>query len=87
MAEKKADRTRNERQARRRAREKHWLSENGFSSWEVVHTLLVNGFAKIVGDKDKTPTGTVGLTKSWERTANKPGCSSEQSDTSGQCQR
>ena len=41
MPEKKPDKTRNERQARRRAREKLWLAENGFSSWEAVHTALL----------------------------------------------
>lgn len=41
MPEKKADKTRNERQARRRAREKQWLAENGFSSWEALHTALL----------------------------------------------
>lgn len=42
MPEKKPDKTRNERQARRRAREKQWLAENGFSSWEAVHTQLLS---------------------------------------------
>lgn len=42
MPDKKADKTRNERQARRRAKEKKWLAENGFSSWEAVHTALLN---------------------------------------------
>ena len=41
MPEKKPDKTRNERQARRRAREKQWLAENGFSSWEAIHTALL----------------------------------------------
>ena len=41
MPEKKEDKTRNERQARRRIREKQWLAEHGFSSWEVVHTKLL----------------------------------------------
>ena len=80
MPEKKADKTRNERQARRRAREKQWLSENGFSSWEVVHTLLVSGFAKIVGDKNRNPAGDPGLMESWARTTIEPGSTLEQSD-------
>jgi len=42
VTEKKADKTRNERQARRRAREKQWLAENGFSSWEALHTKLLS---------------------------------------------
>jgi hypothetical protein len=42
MAKKKVDITRNERQARRRAREKQWLAENGFSSWETLHTKLLS---------------------------------------------
>jgi len=48
MPEKKADKTRNERQARRRAREKLWLAENGFSSWEAVHTILMKDSYKLV---------------------------------------
>jgi len=48
MPEKKTDKTRNERQARRRAREKQWLTGNGWSSWEAVHTALVNGKIKLV---------------------------------------
>jgi len=42
MPYKKIDKTRNERQARRRAREKQWLTENGFSSWEALHTKLMD---------------------------------------------
>lgn len=41
MPEKKKDKTRNERQARRRTREKKWLFEHGFSSWEALHTKLL----------------------------------------------
>lgn len=47
MPKKKTDKTRNERQARRRAREKQWLNENGWSSWEALHTALVNGKIKL----------------------------------------
>jgi hypothetical protein len=43
MTDKKPDKTRNERQSRRREREKHWLAENGWTSWEAVHTLLMMG--------------------------------------------
>lgn len=43
MTVKKRDKTRNERQARRRVREKQWLTENGWSSWEAVHTALITG--------------------------------------------
>jgi hypothetical protein len=39
----KPDRTRNERQTRRRDREKQWLRENGWSSWEALHTALMKG--------------------------------------------
>lgn len=56
MAEKKPDKTRNERQARRRAREKLWLSENGFSSWEALHTKLLSkqiGLTKLENREDK----------------------------------
>lgn len=41
MPEKKTDKTRNERQARRRDREKQWLIENGWKSWEAIHTGLI----------------------------------------------
>lgn len=50
MPEKKKDRTRNERQARRRAREKQWLTQNGFSSWEVIHTALIIGKYHLVNE-------------------------------------
>jgi len=39
----KPDRTRNDRQVRRREREKQWLKENGWQSWEALHTALMNG--------------------------------------------
>lgn len=32
------DKTGNERQQRRREREKAWLKEHGFESWEALHT-------------------------------------------------
>jgi len=48
MHNKKIDKTRNERQARRRAREKQWLSDHGFSSWEVVHTKLIAGVLSLM---------------------------------------
>lgn len=35
------DKTRNQRQARRREREKQWLEANGWSSWEALHTALM----------------------------------------------
>lgn len=58
MAEKKADKTRNERQARRRAREKQWLAENGFSSWEALHTKLLREKIALVNVTDgrESPT-------------------------------
>jgi len=37
------DRTRNQRQARRREREKQWLEANGWISWESLHTALMKG--------------------------------------------
>ncbi|MGB4594457.1 MAG: hypothetical protein WBI14_00940 [Anaerolineaceae bacterium] len=43
MAESKPDKTRNQRQARRREREKQWLTEHGWTSWEALHTALVKG--------------------------------------------
>lgn len=58
MPEKKKDKTRNERQARRRAREKQWLTEHGFSSWEVVHTKLMKGHTRLVDVKEEMPFST-----------------------------
>ena len=37
------DKTGNDRQRRRREREKVWLKEHGFESWEALHTALMNG--------------------------------------------
>ena len=37
------DKTGNERQQRRRKREKEWLKEHGFESWEALHPALMNG--------------------------------------------
>lgn len=37
------DKTGNERQQRRRQREKEWLKEHGFKSWEALHTALMSG--------------------------------------------
>jgi len=42
------DRTINERQARRRLKEKNWLAEHGWGSWEAVHTALLKGLVKLV---------------------------------------
>jgi hypothetical protein len=39
----KKDPTRNQRQARRREREKLWLKDNGWQSWEALHTAIMNG--------------------------------------------
>jgi hypothetical protein len=44
---KKNDKTRNQRQARRRKREKQWLEANGWRSWEALHTALINGTARL----------------------------------------
>ena len=35
------DKTGNERQARRRERERKWLDEHGYKSWESLHTALM----------------------------------------------
>ena len=35
------DKTRNERQSRRRRKEKEWLKQHGFKSWEALHTLMM----------------------------------------------
>jgi hypothetical protein len=53
MPEKKVDKTRNERQARRRAREKQWLTDHGFSSWELLHTKLLGNKLGIVNLVDE----------------------------------
>ena len=44
----KIDNTRNERQSRRREREKQWLTENGWRSWEALHTMLMNGSSRLI---------------------------------------
>jgi hypothetical protein len=36
------DKTRNERQRRRRIKEKRWLKKHGFKSWEALHTRLMD---------------------------------------------
>lgn len=41
------DKTGNERQQRRRKREKEWLKDHGFESWEALHTALMNGEASL----------------------------------------
>lgn len=40
-----------ERQSRRRQREKVWLAENGWGSWEAIHTALLKGWVKLVSVK------------------------------------
>jgi hypothetical protein len=51
------DRTRNERQARRREREKLWLKANGWRSWEALHTALMSGATSLITRKvDLSPT-------------------------------
>ena len=45
--ERKTDNTRNQRQARRRKREKKWLLENGWRSWEALHTALIKGSVRL----------------------------------------
>lgn len=50
-AEKKNDRTRNQRQARRREHEKKWLRDNGWRSWEALHTALMNGSVQVTDGK------------------------------------
>jgi hypothetical protein len=44
----KIDNTRNQRQARRREREKQWLTHNGWRSWEALHTSLINGSTLLI---------------------------------------
>jgi hypothetical protein len=49
------DSTRNQRQARRREREKQWLKENGWRSWEAMHTALINGSARLISGAADAP--------------------------------
>jgi hypothetical protein len=51
----KIDRTRNQRQVRRREREKQWLKNNGWGSWEALHTALMNGSECLVSGTADTP--------------------------------
>ena len=41
--------TNKERQQARRMREKQWLTAQGFTSWEQLHTKLMNGTISIGG--------------------------------------
>ena len=47
------DKTRNQRQARRRQREKQWLEGNGWSSWEALHTALMKGQVRLSDTGEK----------------------------------
>ncbi len=47
----KPDTTRNERQKRRRENERRWLIQHGFTSWESLHTKLMNGEVEIKAKK------------------------------------
>lgn len=51
----KIDSTRNQRQARRREREKRWLEKNGWRSWEALHTVLMNGAARLISGAADAP--------------------------------
>jgi len=53
------DRTRNQRQARRREREKQWLEANGWSSWEALHTALMNGQVAIFVKTCESSAGSI----------------------------
>jgi rubrerythrin len=46
------DKTGNERQKRRRQKEKEWLKACGFTSWEQLHTRLVNNEMSIITNTD-----------------------------------
>lgn len=48
MMKTKEDSTRNGRQARRREREKAWLKEHGWGSWEALHTALMRGEVLVI---------------------------------------
>jgi hypothetical protein len=49
------DRTNTTRQQRRRLREKEWLAGHGWSSWESLHTALMNGSASLVPEYTEPP--------------------------------
>ena len=58
LKENRTDKTRNLRQARRREREKQWLEEHGWKSWEALHTALMNGGKHILSDAEGTHHAT-----------------------------
>ena len=43
------DKTGTARQQARRQREKEWLTAHGFTSWEALHTALMNGSTVVTG--------------------------------------
>jgi hypothetical protein len=47
------DKTGAARVNRRRIYEKAWLKANGFTSWDVIHTKLMNGELAIVKNEPK----------------------------------
>lgn len=51
MNKQSTDRTRNERQKRRRENERRWLIQHGFTSWESLHTKLMKGEVTIKSSK------------------------------------
>lgn len=55
MTNAKPDKTRSERQARRRKREKEWLIAHGWISWEAMHTALLHNRARIEIIVEKKP--------------------------------
>jgi hypothetical protein len=55
VKETKPDPTRNERQRRRRERERLWLAKHNLTSWEQLHTKLMNGECEIKEVKKKNP--------------------------------
>lgn len=55
------DKTGNERQQRRREREKAWLKEHGFKSWEALHTALMNDETSLT---KREPAGATSRKKS-----------------------
>jgi len=46
--------TTNERQQARRKREKKWLADHGFTSWEQLHTMLMNNKLTLTENKQTT---------------------------------
>jgi len=70
------DKTGNERQQRRREREKTWLKEHGFQSWEALHTALMNGETSLTKrEPDKRDSAASQVLSTPKRKSTKKGLS------------